>query len=165
MEGKIIALLKSAAEGNKDDFRAFAQLVGKRIMTIAQRVLRDKMYAEDVFNTVLTKVWQNLDKIVKLDNPTGYINTIAYNASIDIARKNKELPLFENLPDSNKDYDAKIDVTTALAALSEEERLIVIYNVHAGYSFKKIGELLGLTKKAVYLRYQKAIKTLKRRLT
>jgi len=164
LEDETLALLKSALKGDKEAFKKFAESKGKRILTIAQMVLKGNMYADDVLNTVLVKVWQNLDKIIELKSPTGYINTIAYNAAIDIERKRRELPLFDNLPETCKDYETKMDIETALNALSEEERQIVLYHVHAGYSFKKIGELLELTKKAVYIRYLRAVNQLKERL-
>ncbi|MCL1901495.1 MAG: hypothetical protein FWG51_03750, partial [Firmicutes bacterium] len=61
----------------------------------------------------------------------------------------------------NNDQDIKIDIEEALMRLENQEREIVLYQVQAGYSFRKIAILLGLTKKAVYLRYLKAIKKLK----
>jgi RNA polymerase sigma-70 factor (ECF subfamily) len=161
---KLAPLLKAASKGDKGAFEELAREIGKRILTIAQRVLNDRFYAEDVLNTVLYKTWQNLDKIVKLDNFLGYINTIAYNTAISIGRKRREVPLYDNVPSPFKDYEERIDAEVALSALSEEERLIVMYHTHAGYSFREIGELLNLTKKAVYLRYQKAVAELKRRL-
>lgn len=161
LEDEILVLLKSTTKGDKEAFTKFAEILGKRILTIAKKIINDKMYAEDVLNTVLFKVWQNSEKIIKLKNPVGYINTIAYNAAIDIKRKKTELPLFDNVPCPIKDNDAKMDMEEALSFLDKEAREIVLYHIHANYSFQKIGMLLGFTKKAVYLKYQKAIGILK----
>jgi len=158
---KLLHYLKLSNKGDKQAFTTFAEKISKRVLSISLKIVTDKMHAEDVLNTVLLKVWQNTDKILKLKNPIGYINTIAYNASIDIKRKKAELPLFENIAHPAIDRELKMDTQEALSRLDNQEREIVLYQVHAGYSFQKIAGLLGLTKKAVYLRYQKAIKKLK----
>ena len=159
---KLLHYLKLSNNGDKQAFTLFAEKIGKRILSISLKIVTDKMHAEDVLNTVLLKVWQNTDKILKLKNPIGYINTIAYNASIDIMRKKAELPLFDNIAYPARDHELKMDTQKALSRLDNQEREIVLYQVHAGYSFQKIAFLLGLTKKAVYLRYQKAITKLKK---
>ncbi|MCL1901141.1 MAG: hypothetical protein FWG51_01950, partial [Firmicutes bacterium] len=92
---KLIHYLKLSNTGDKEAFTKFAQNIGKRVFSISLKIVNDKMHAEDVLNNVLIKVWQNTEKILKLNNPIGYINTIAYNASIDIKRKKSELPLFD----------------------------------------------------------------------
>lgn len=158
---KLIHYLKLSNNNDKEAFTMFAELVCKRILSISLKIVNDKMYAEDVLNTVLLKVWQNTEKILKLKNPVGYINTIAYNASIDIKRKKAELPLFDNLAYPSKDHETKIDMEKALSHLDNQEREIVLYQIHARFSFQKIALLLGITKKAVYLRYLKAVKKLK----
>lgn len=159
---ELLYYLKLSNNDDKEAFTKFAQNISKRIFHIALNIVNDKMYAEDVLNSVLFKTWNNMEKILKLKNPIGYINTIAYNESIDIKRKKPELPLFDNIPyQENHDNDAKIDIEEALNTLNNEEREIVLYHIHAGYSFQKIAFLLGITKKAVYLRYIKSAKKLK----
>lgn len=161
MNETLIFYLKQAAGNDKQAFVRFAEAVGKRILSIAFRITNDKGHSEDVLNIVLLKVWQNIEKVINLKNPIGYINTIAYNTAIDIKRKQRELPLFDSIPNTQNDFDSNIDMETALSCLSDEEREIVLYHVHAGYSFRKIAGLTNSAKKSVYVKYIKAVKRLK----
>ena len=157
MNDTLTEYLKQAAEGDQDAFTKFAKAVAGRILSIATRVSGDSHYAEDVLNIVLLKIWENLGKVAKLKKPIGYVNTIAYNAAIDFKRKAiRELPLCETIPAPAPDAELRMDVEAALGRLTGEEREIVLYHVHANLSFRKIADLLGISKKAVYLRYKKA---------
>jgi len=158
--------LKQAAEGDKDAFSEFAKNVSKRILAVAYRVTGDSVYAEDVLSIVLVKVWEKLGKIAALKNPVGYVNTMAYNAAIDFKRRQRELPLWDALADAEAvEPELKMDLETALFGLTPEEREIVLYHVHAKLSFRKIAILMNSTKKAVYLRYKKAIGKMREFLT
>ena len=161
MDEILLHYLKQAAENDKDAFSEFAKSISKRVLSIAYGITGDRMYAEDVLNIVLLRVWENAEKIIKLKKPVGYINTIAYNAALDFKRQAQELPLSDTLTEADYDLAQKIDIDTALERLSADEREIVLYHVHARFSFRKIALATGCTKKAVYLKYKKAVEKLK----
>lgn len=157
----LLQYLIQASKDDKDAFTKFAENISKRIFSIAYKITNDKMHSEDVLNIVLLKTWENIDKIIKLKNPIGYINTIAYNAALDIVRKAREFPLFDNMSAPEQNIVDKTDIETALKHLTSTEREIVLYHTHANLSFRKIAMLMNSTKKAVYLKYKKAVGKLK----
>ena len=157
-----ILLLRLTADGDKYAFTRFAENISGRVLAIAFKITGDKMHSEDVLNTVLLKVWQNIEKLIKLEKVIEYINTIAYNAAFDVMRKKQALSLYDdNVPASENDHEARIDIKTALNILNEQSRQIVLYHIHAGYSFREIAELMNLTKKVVYTKYIAATKKMK----
>lgn len=160
----LLHYLKESAKGNKEAFTLFAENIGKRVLTIAFRILKDRMYAEDVLNEVLIRVWQKLDDIIKLKKPIGYINTIAYNLALDFWRRKKPIPLNDNMQAQSYDTDLKLDIDTAFAKLEPLESEIVTLHLEMGYSLKQVAELHKLTEKATYYKYSVALKKLQNSL-
>jgi len=156
----LLHYLKEAAKGDREAFTSFAENIAKRVLTIAFRVLKDKMHAEDVLNETLIKIWQNLDKIISLKKPIGYINTIAYNLALDFYRKKTPASLHDNLPAKVSDTDLKLDIDTAFSKLESLDREIVSLHLEMGYSLKQVAGLHNLTEKATYYKYSTALKKL-----
>lgn len=160
----LLHYLKESAKGNKEAFTSFAENIGKRVLTIAFRILKDRMYAEDVLNEVLIKIWQKLDDIIKLKRPIGYINTIAYNLALDFWRRKTPVSLHENMPARSTDTDLKLDIDTAFARLESLESDIVTLHLEMGYSLKQVAKLHNLTEKSTYYKYSVALKKLQNSL-
>ena len=62
-----------------------------------------------------------------------------------------------------KKYKNDLVLNEILDVLCEIDRQIIMYRVKEGLTHKAIGDILGVTKQAVNLRYQNAIKLLRRR--
>ena len=160
----LLHYLKNASKGDREAFTSFAENIAKRVLTIAFRVLKDKMYAEDVLNETLIKIWQNLDKIINLKKPIGYINAIAYNLALDFWRKKTPSPIHDNMPAKTADTDLKLDIDTAFAKLEPLDREIVSLHLEMGYSLKQVAGFCNLTEKATYYKYSTALKKLQNSL-
>lgn len=146
------------AEGQKGAFPSFVSAVSGRVRYIADGILHDSSLSDDVLSIVIEQIWKKAPLLARFKSPLGYINTIAYNAAIDLLRRRKELPLREATANAAfADVSAeKLDVLRALEKLNAEERTVLLCIASAGYSLSECARLTGMTKKMVFTRYRRA---------
>lgn len=155
-------LLKDIAHGDKNALETFLRKISGRVQSIAVRILKDSMLSDDVMAEIMLKVWNNADKLSRLDNPVGYINVMSFNYAVDIKRRQREMPLFDNVFFSFPDTDVKLDIQRILEIMPEDQRTVLLLKINGGYNFREIGNILHMTNKAVRIRYENAVKIFKK---
>lgn len=115
--------------------------------------LRDQERANDIVQDSFEKLWRHVTeidyKVVK-----SWLFSTAYNAMIDIIRKDKRVSFMEDTPDkdllSETQYsDLNEILHAALARLPENLRTVVLLRDYEGYSYKEIGDISGLSEAQV----------------
>lgn len=127
----------------------------------AYRLTGSKPEAEDLFQDVLVKLYGKLDDLVNIEEPGSWSSKVMYNHFIDDRRRfsrqrlvsvdEGQLPPggIEATPGAdNPEQDAErrddiIRLDQALAALSEEHRMVVLLHDTEGYTLKEIQGLTG----------------------
>jgi len=131
-----------------------------RLYRLAFRLAGRKDEAEDLFQDVLIKVYPRLDDLIDIDEPGSWLCRIMYNHFIDNRRRyarqrlvavaEGQLPEgrgIEQMPgelDPERDAERRDDIMrlhAALAALSDEHRLVVLLHDAEGYTLQEIQEL------------------------
>ncbi len=131
------------------------------LYTTAYSVCNNKADAEDIASSTLYQL-SSLTKLDYIENPEGYLYTLARNAALNYVKRNKELPLpFEAQGESNVDYDSNLHIGECLSRLPDIERTIVVEHVFAKFRFKEIAERHHLSVATVKRKYKKAKETLK----
>lgn len=150
--------LKNIAAGKAGELELFVGAISGRVVFLAEEILHDGFAADDVLSHVIEQVWRKARLLAGMKKPLGYINTIAYNFSIDLLRKRRELSLNEKLAADSfaAESEQRADVVRALENLDEEEREILLYVAAAGYSLSECARLTGMTKKMCFTRYRRA---------
>ena len=121
----------------------------------------NKPEAEDLFQDVLIKLFGKLDDLVEIEEPGSWSSRVMYNHFIDNRRRfarqrlvsveESQLPPggIDALPgNDNPERDAErldniIRLDNALAALSDEHRLVVLLHDTEGYKLKEIQDITG----------------------
>ena len=128
--------------------------------------------AEDVAQTVFTKLWQNCTD-VPLEKAKSYIYTIALNTSLNIiSHKNVILEYEKNNPSHDRNHENpefsleeqefKNKLYSAIENLPETQRIAFLMNRIDGKKYSEIAEELNISVKAVEKRIHLALLELRK---
>jgi len=169
------------------DERALAELfdlVAPWILGLALHILHDEDEAEDVVGDVFVQVWRHIDQHDAGRGPlVPWILSIARNRSLDALRrrrrwwrKSAHLGRTQEMDGGDiapaAPHEATVpgwplhrEVHAALAALSEEQRRVVVLSYFGGLSHREIAQRLhqplGTVKTRLRMAHQKLTETLR----
>ncbi|MDQ2678260.1 MAG: RNA polymerase sigma factor [Actinomycetota bacterium] len=140
---------------------------------VAFSVLRDRGLAEDAVQETMIKAWKALPEFRGDSSMRTWVLRIAHNTAIDSLRRRRDRSTApEDLPDRPGPASADDPATrvsgrddlsrlkSALEALDETSRTIVVLREVEGLSYQQISETLGITIGTVKTRLLRARRTL-----
>lgn len=160
-----------------DNNLAFERLVRPhfdRLYRLAWRLAGSKAEAEDLFQELLIKAFGKLDDLVKIEQPGPWLARVMYNLFIDEKRRFSRRRMhfveegalpgegLQGLPGDddpvrNQQRMEKIRaLDRALAALSDDHRVVVLLHDTEGYKLTEIQELTGIPVGTVKSRLHRA---------
>jgi RNA polymerase sigma-70 factor (ECF subfamily) len=164
------------------DERALAELfdlVAPWILGLALHILHDEDEAEDVVGDVFVQVWRHIDQHDAGRGPiVPWILSIARNRSLDALRRRRRwwrksahleqaqvMEVGGSAPAASHEaavpgWPVHREVHAALAALSEEQRRVVVLSYFEGLSHREIAQRLHLPLGTVKTRLRMAHQTL-----
>ncbi|MHB8927221.1 MAG: sigma-70 family RNA polymerase sigma factor [Bacillota bacterium] len=170
----------------KGDLRAFTELVDRYkdpVYNLAYRMLRHREDAEDLAQEVFLHVFRALDKFDLEQRFSPWIYRIASNLCLDKLRKNRtvtvslDTPLVEDrglyrqIPDPaagpqeiTEVSETRREIQSAIDALPEKYRMIVILRHTRDLAYEEIAEALSLPLGTVKTRLFRARESLRRHL-
>ncbi len=109
--------------------------------------------ARDIVQGAFEKMWTGR-KEIDAQRCKSYLFTVAYNLMIDHTRKVKRIILKEGFSETagivyQPSGDHKRMLETALAALNETQRALVLLKDYEGYSYEEIGRITALSESQV----------------
>jgi RNA polymerase sigma-70 factor (ECF subfamily) len=147
-------------DDDSDDFMRLVRPHYERLYRLAWR-LAGPAEAEDLFQELMVKAITNLKRLAEIDEPGPWLARMLYNLFVDQHRRSARSRLVlvdegrlgaEGLAgfagsadparDSNDRQLARI-LESALAALSEEHRIVLFLHDADGYTLQEIHELTG----------------------
>lgn len=148
----------------------------QRMYRFAFRLTRSQEDAEDLFQDVLVKAFARLDEMADLDDPGTWLNRVLYNHFVDHKRRyarrrlvsvaENQLPggSVESLADDSPQAadDIACDaLQSALNALSDKHRTVLLLHDAEGYKIQEIQEITGIPVGTVKSRLHRARARLK----
>ena len=144
------------------------------ILNFHYRLVGNRFEAEDLAQETFLKAYNKLDSLKEKDKVKSWLYSIARNVTIDFFRKNKNrsIPLdsaiMENYARATAvDYrndvmqsEVSQELQKCLAALSEDDRMIVKLLYYEGFSYKEICDLLNINQNTLKSRLHRARKVL-----
>ena len=124
----------------------------------------------DMVQEAFIKLWNNCHKVI-FDKARAFLFTVANNQMLsDLAKKKTAQNYAEVKPKSfshetpeyimeGKEYETKLE--TAIAELSEEQRVAFLLNRIEGKKHQEIADILGISRKAVEKRIYTALAKLR----
>lgn len=150
MSSKIIDnLVSSAKNGSAEAFGELYEIYSKDMFRFAHYYLGSYAVAEDCVSECVCLAFQKIGSLRKSSSFKSWLFKILHNCCNSAMREkilstgNVEYTSLTNLA-SGEDMGEKLSLKEALAALSGEEREIVILHYCHGYTSKEIGEILEM---------------------
>ncbi|MBQ7924294.1 MAG: sigma-70 family RNA polymerase sigma factor [Clostridia bacterium] len=156
------------AEHDKRAFELLYEQTRRLVFSVCLGVVKNQGVAEELTQETFVTVWQRSGEF-RGNGYKTWILTVAKHKSINALKKNRrETPIdfFENERAGGSyevDADTGIVLKTALRALDDDERQIVLMR-NAGLKAKEIAEMLGIPRGTVSWKYAEALKKLKKLL-
>jgi len=175
MENEIL-LLKSAASGDNDAFRAIVEGYQNFVFAVCLNVLKDRQEAENAAQETFIKVYRSLPSY-EFKGFKSWLGRIALNTSLDMLRKymtskKLEVPFLEEIGED--EGSTEIQPVDEIIIKEDKERLIKICSslpqiykqvIEMHYlkdmSYEKIANLEGVSKKTIESRLYRARKIIK----
>lgn len=138
----------------------------------AWSVTKDESLAQEVVQELFLKLARDAAVISQAQSERAIIFTLTRNLALDALRRRStredalqrfagEYPgWFAPAADAAAE-ETRAQITTALAALPEEQRSVIHLHVWEGLGFREIGELLGLPTQTVASRYRYGLEKLR----
>ena len=173
------SLQRRLKAGDEHALGELFDLVAPWILGLAFRILQDEDEAEDVVGDVFVQVWRHIDQHDAGRGPlVPWILSIARNRSLDALRRRRrwwrksahleQAQVMEgggSAPAASHEaavpgWPVHREVHAALAALSEEQRRVVVLSYFEGLSHREIAQRLHLPLGTVKTRLRMAHQTL-----
>ena len=135
----------------------------------AIRFLRNEEDAKDIVQDVFEKLWLNRKK-VEAQKAKSWMFTTAHNAMINFATRKGRVQLtdevanFEKQKESVNKFESNQVVDRAVSILPPTQKAVILLRDLEGYSYKEIGEILGLNDSQVKVYLFRARKKIKKQL-
>ncbi len=141
-----------------DSFSAFVRETGPGLKHALMASLGPETGSEAAAEA-LTYAWEQWDRVEAMDNPAGYIFRVGRNWGKRRMRRRRFRPLYP--PVSAEMPWVEPALPSALAALSERQRTVVVLVYAADWSFAQVAELLGVSRGAVHKHAERALASLR----
>ena len=162
--------IKDISFGNKDSLSDLYNVTKTSVYGFALSILKDLHEAEDVFQEVYIKIYENASFYQANGKPLAWILTITKNLTLMRLRKKRNhmdlAELNEILADNKgvNDTETQMLISTVFKYISDEERNILILHSVSGFKHREIAKMLGIPLSTVLSKYNRAIKKIKKRM-
>ncbi len=156
------------------DAAAFGELIRRhqsQVRNFLRKLARDETLADDLAQDCFLHAWDKIHTYSGTGSFIGWVLKIAYTTFLQSKRKSKRY--YEILEQAGQETDrsattghnapeTELDLDTLLAALNEQERVIMIFSYACGLSHREISEATELpagTVKSIIHRAKEKIRT------
>ena len=143
--------MRRAQRGDEEAFSALAYAMGDRLLTVAQRILRDVDRAEDATQLALIGIWQQLPQLRDPSKFEGWAYRILVNACRSEGRRERRwYPALRMLPTEPVGRDPALSVADrdqlerAFRRLPIEHRSILVMQHYLGLTLEQVADQLGV---------------------
>lgn len=184
-EAIVAPLAAERAESTDWSLNGFGELYiseRDRLVSIANRYLKDEAEAEDVVQDAFVKCAIAAPDLANRDHAVAYLTRTVVNTALNVVRStSRRAAPIEDLATANLD-SREIDawnpaaddalmraadtalVTEALSRLTEQQRTALLLTASGDYSTKQVAEVLGVSEQQVYTHVSRARAALRRAL-
>jgi RNA polymerase sigma-70 factor, ECF subfamily len=146
------SLVVRAQQGDREAFSELAFLMGDRLLTIAQRILRDVDLAEDAAQQAIVSIWRELPKLREPERFEGWSYRILQNACrTEIRRERRSMPMeLHRLPVDAASGDPALsladrdELERAFRQLPLEHRTVLVLQHYLGLTLEQVAERLEI---------------------
>jgi RNA polymerase sigma-70 factor (ECF subfamily) len=169
-EALVVASAARARDGDDDALRLLYLLFADNVFGFVLSIVRDEHDAEDITSEVFTRLPRALSHYRTSATPfAAWLLRVARNAALDHLRAQRSVPLAEvHATGETAELQARERLEalrTALAALPEDQRMVILLRFIAGFTPDEVAERLGRSVDAVHALQHRARRRLVKELT
>lgn len=157
---QLSACFAAIRQGDGGAFEELYREMGGALYTVILRIAGDRGQAEDALQELFVRLYRSPPG-EEVKNARAYLFRMARNLAIDTLRRRESHLSWEGLegrlPAPDDDRAAAVDVESAVAALPEGLRQVVVLHLNGGLVFREIAGIMGLPLGTVLWRYRRAI--------
>jgi RNA polymerase sigma-70 factor (ECF subfamily) len=171
IEVLMVAIMKEAALPTQTEFHQAISSRSDRWFFACLRITRSRELAEDAVQDALLNAWTKRHQFKHTARLETWIHTIAVNSALQLLRKNRPgvfEPLLDDVRDDTRspetdqhNRDVDDELSAALGALTEIERICFVLKHLEQWRLKEIGEEFDLSISAVKQAVFRAVKKLR----
>jgi RNA polymerase sigma-70 factor (ECF subfamily) len=172
-------LMSSVADGDVDALGILYDRHGRHALGLAQRILGDRRFAEEVVQEVFLAVMQRAASFdPNRASVRSWLLALVHHKSVDAVRREESqrrraaassrldpIGLVPDAADSAWDLIVAERVRTALDVLTEQERQAIETAYFGGYTYRQTAELLEVPEGTVKTRMRTGLRKLRDALT
>ena len=149
----------------------FAEFYQRHIDSLCRTLtgsLGDAQLAQEAAQEAMARACERWDKIATYENPTGWCYRVAMNWATSRWRKRRREVITNTMPTPSPreaaDFTIQDRLRTALAALSVDQRSVIVLRLVEDWSIAETAEALGIASGTVQSRYARALANLRAEL-
>ncbi len=159
-------LLAALRRGDADALGAAYHRHAPGLLLLARRLLGSMAEAEDVVQDLFVGLPEALERYEDRGRFEGWLRTLVARLALmrlRSGRRRRESPLelAPVLATRQREPDGALTLSALLAALPEEQRVVVVLKAIEGYSHAEVAALLGIRRNAAEVRYHRALARLR----
>lgn len=151
------SILERIARGDTDAMRCCVDQYGNLVWTMAKRMTRNELDAEDATQEIFLELWQVASRFDSgQSSETAFIAMVARRRLIDRLRKSSGKPDVVSMHDSPHELESSLRIDAAemkdealkanhcLESLTPQTQRILKLSIHMAESYARIADRLGL---------------------
>lgn len=161
-------LLFRVAAGDREALAALYRRTRTAVYGLALTYVKNAYDAQDVTQDTFVRVWDSAQQYRSQGSPMGWLLTVARNLALMKLRQGaRQVALDEEewaaIPEDspNVSLEDRQVLQTALAALGDQERQVVLLHAVTGLKHREIAALLELPLATVLSKYHRALRKLR----
>ncbi len=147
----------------------------QKLYRYARSYLKDETQAEDIVQEVFLKLWDKRNDISRINNIEAWSMTITKNMVLDKIRAKRSYSMDPQEMKINE-YDSetpdliieraeiRTDIRRMIETLPDKQREVIILREIEGYSYQKIGEIMGIDQNLVRVTLFRARDNLRKKI-
>lgn len=169
-------LLNQIAGGNEKAFRALYDQYHNKIYSVALKLTKNDVIAQDVVQEIFIKLWLNRDKLVGIEFFNAYLNTLIRNHVLNSLRRlaNEEIFLQELIAEGQKSEGNTFDTIVyndlrkrlyqAVSMLTPQQKKAYNFSRAEGLKHEEIATLMNVSRETVKKHITDALRSIKTHL-
>jgi RNA polymerase sigma-70 factor (family 1) len=166
-------LFNRLAKGNESAFEIVFELYKKRVFSVALKMLKSEIEAEEIVQEVFLSIWQAKARLDDINDPEAYLFTITYNTiytHLKKASRNRQVldAIIFNLSEIQNTTGDTIAgnetgklIKEAIERLSPQQRTVYELSKQDGLSYDQIAEQMNISRNTVRNHLAEAMKTIR----
>jgi RNA polymerase sigma-70 factor (ECF subfamily) len=147
----------------------------QKLYRYARSYLKDETQAEDIVQEVFLKLWDKRNDFSRINNIEAWSMTITKNMVLDKIRAKRSYSMDPQEMKINE-YDSetpdliieraeiRTDIRRMIETLPDKQREVIILREIEGYSYQKIGEIMGIDQNLVRVTLFRARDNLRKKI-